>query len=225
MLDTGDARKRLAFQTEPAPPDGLVRRARRRALPHRLRGAGCVRRRRLDLAAACALRVCSADPRCRRSTSAWPLTWPRRSGCSACCRKASARELAYTGDRLGRETRARDGFRQRRAARHRRAARACAQARGLDRRQVAARHRREQAGAEPRARSFDGPRPAADDAAAKRRVRHRRDGARHRSLAGEEAGRVRAAGRDRPALRHAGRGHRADAVRRPRQLCCATRAP
>ena len=43
-----------------------------------------------------------------------------------------------------------------------------------------------------------------------------------RSPRGGRSRRVRAAGRDRPALRHAGRGHRADAVRRPRLRCCAT---
>jgi enoyl-CoA hydratase len=44
----------------------------------------------LDLAAACDLRVCSADAffTCRRSTSAWPPTWACCSACPRSCRRA-----------------------------------------------------------------------------------------------------------------------------------------
>jgi enoyl-CoA hydratase len=112
MLDTGDARKRLAFQTQlrrlMASFDALD--AARFPVVCAVQGA-CVGGA-LDLAAACDLRVCSAD--------AFFTVQEIHIGMAAdlgvlqrlqrLLPQGLARELAYTGDRLGAERALATGF-------------------------------------------------------------------------------------------------------------------
>ena len=157
----------------------------------------------LDLAAACDLRVCAAD--------AFFTVQEIHIGMAAdlgvlqrlqrLLPQGLARELAYTGDRLGAERALATGFVNAVVAdgdallAHARKLAASIAAKSplaIAASKMALNHARDHSTADSL---------AADDAAAERGVRRRRDGARDRRLAGEEAGGVRSAGRDRQALR------------------------
>ena len=104
-----------------------------------------------------------------------------------------AREMAYTGERLGADRALQVGLVN---AVLPDAAALLERAMALadDRRQVSAGHRRQQARPEPRPRPLDRGRARADDAAAERDLRHRRDGDGDRSVEGEGESGVRGAG-------------------------------
>ena len=200
-LGTRDARRRLAFQ------DGLrqlmhcfdvIEQARFPVIAA-IQGA-CVGGA-LDLACVCDLRVCSAD--------AFFTVQEIHIGMAAdlgvlqrlpkIVPPGVAREMAYTGERVGAERALQIGpvnavlntvvhhFRGREGAADFRRGFAGRAYRG----EVAAGGGRQQAGDQLRRRSPDGRRPAADELAAKRDLRHRRDGHRDRSLEGQAVGTVR----------------------------------
>jgi enoyl-CoA hydratase len=150
----------------------------------------------LDLAAACDIRVCSAD--------AFFTVQEIAIGMAAdlgilqrlpkLVPAGMTREMAYTGDRVGAERALAVGLVN---AVLPDAAATVEHALGpgpAHRRPLAARHRGQQARPQPRARPRHRRRAGADDAAAERDLRHRGDGDGHRRVEGQARCRLRAAG-------------------------------
>jgi enoyl-CoA hydratase/carnithine racemase len=167
----------------------------------------------LDLATACDLRVCSAD--------AFFTVQEIHIGMAAdlgvlqrlpkIVPPAVAREMAYTGDRVGAERALAIGL-VNAVLPDAEATLATPGAGRPHRGQVATGHRRHQGGAELRGGPPHGRGAAADDAAAKRHLRHWRNGHGHHRLEGQGRRGICAAGRHAAAVeRHsAGLGHAED---------------